>query len=134
MLSSHQTKIRVRYRDVDRMGVVYHANYLDYFEWARSDWIRAIWKSYRDLEDSGIFMVVTEASLKFIRPAQFDEELVVTANLTDWGSSRIVFNYIITRQASEVPICTGSTTLCFVNTAGRPMRMPEHLKALIVSE
>jgi acyl-CoA thioester hydrolase len=113
------------------MGFLYHVNYLEYFEIARSDWIRAFWKSYREIEDEGFALVVIEASLAYFHPARYDEILNVQASLTEWGRSRLVFEYQITRADDNLLLCTGRTAHCFIEKNGKPTRMPEPLRELL---
>ncbi|HHE46805.1 MAG TPA: acyl-CoA thioesterase [Bacteroidetes bacterium] len=126
---STSVSLRVRYSEVDRMGLLYHVNYLEYFELARSEWIRRFWLPYKEIEDRGYALVVLEAHIRFIRPAYYDDGLTVTATISDWGRSRIKFNYNIHRAGEGELICTGSTSHCFINSkTGRVIRMPDGLK------
>ena len=87
--------VRVRYSEVDRMGLLYHVNYLEYFELARSDWMRRFWHPYKEIEDEGYSLVVLEAYIKFIHSAYYDDILKIEATISDWGHSRIKFDYTI---------------------------------------
>ncbi|MFH0764960.1 MAG: thioesterase family protein, partial [Calditrichota bacterium] len=102
-------RLRVRYSEVDRMGMVYHVNYLEYFELARSEWIRQVWKPYREIEDAGYALVVIEVKIKFISSAKYDDELEIFAELFDVGRSRLGFTYRVMRPPLNEPLCTGST-------------------------
>ncbi len=123
--------VRVRYSEVDRMGLLYHVNYLEYFELARSEWIRRFWKPYRRIEDEGLMLVVVEAHLRFHRPAYYDELLEIEARLEDWGRSRLTFAYRIFRTGDDKPLCTGRTGHCFVTGKGELCRIPERLRELL---
>jgi len=123
------TRLRVRYSDVDRMGLLYHVNYLEFFEHARSDWIRAFWKPYKEIEDAGMALVVIEAHLHYLKSGKYDDELEVHAKLTDWGRSRFRFEYVINRVGDIEPLCTGWTAHCFIGRDGKPTKMPEELRA-----
>ncbi len=133
MIGLPPTFIRVRYSDVDRTGFLYHVNYLEYFEVARSDWIRRFWRPYKEIEDAGYALVVIEARLKYLKPARYDDELEVHADLAGWGRSRIEFNYRIQLRGGDVLICTGQTTHCFIDRSGTPTGMPGELRALLDS-
>jgi len=124
-------RIRVRYSEVDRMNYCYHVNYLEYFELARSDWIRRLWKPYKELEESEHGLVVTEAHLRYRRPAFYDDELEITVFCNEWGASRLNFLYEIRRSGEAAILCEGSTRLCFVNRSGRPIRIPMELKEIL---
>jgi acyl-CoA thioester hydrolase len=122
------TAIRVRYSDVDRMGLLYHVNYLEYFENARAAWIRNFWKPYKEIEDEGTALVVIEAHLNYIKPAHYDDVLLVSIRPTDWGRSRFIVDYMITNAETSELLCTGRTAHCFIDKSGRPTRMPDELR------
>ena len=128
MKGGHSTSVRVRYSEVDRMGLLYHVTYLEYFELARSSWVRDIWKPYKEIEDEGYCLVVIEARLSYHRSAYYDDELVVEIQPSDWGHNRITFEYTIYRRDDPDPLCTGSTVHCFIGKQGKLTRMPEELK------
>lgn len=113
------------------MGLLYHVAYLEYFEVARSDWIRQIWKSYREIEDEGYALVVIEAELKYLKPAQYDQLLQVELDVPDWGRSSIVFTYAIRGKDDGELKCTGRTAHCFISTDGKPVRMPGKFQELL---
>jgi acyl-CoA thioester hydrolase len=121
------TKIQVRYSQVDQMGFLYHVHYYEYFEWARSDWIRNFWKPYKDIEDDGYALVVIEAHLRYHKPAYYDDTLLVEMKIVEYGNSRATFEYTVTREGEDNPLCTGQTSHCFINKKGKPTRMPKEL-------
>jgi acyl-CoA thioester hydrolase len=110
------------------MGLLYHVNHLEYFEVARSDWIRKFWRSYREIEDEGFCLVAIEARVRYHKPARYDELVEVHVRPVDWGRSRITFEYVILRPGETDPICTGQTRHCFVDRGGKAVRMPEELR------
>ncbi len=124
--------IRVRYGETDQMGVVYHGNYATYCEVARVEFFREIGLPYKELEDKGIMLPVTELEFKFIKPAYYDELLSVKTILQEIPKGvRIVFTYEIYNEKQEL-LTTGASTLAFVDMKTRkPVRCPEYLvKAL----
>jgi len=123
------TQVHVRYSEVDRMGLLYHVIYLEYFELARSDWVRDFWRPYKEIEDTGHALVVIEAHLKYCRPAFYDDLVKVEVAPVEWGNSRIKFEYTIYREGETEPLCTGSTSHCFIDRNGKATRMPQELKA-----
>lgn len=129
--TAEPVRIRVRYSEVDRMDYCYHVNYLQYFEIGRTEWLRRIWKPYKELEDAQIGMVVTEAKLNYHHPVFYDDELALTIICDEWGFSRINFTYEIRRHGEESVLCTGSTRLCFVGKDKKPTRIPEDLKNVL---
>jgi acyl-CoA thioester hydrolase len=124
------TTIRVRYAETDKMGVVYHANYLVWFEIGRCELLRGLGSSYRDLEATGIALPVIEAHCEYRQPARYDDELEVKA----WGAlrspARIEFHYQVTRPADAVVTARGRTVHAAVDTNGRPCRLPERIREL----
>lgn len=127
----HETTVRVRYGEVDRMGVVYHANYLPYFEAGRTEFLRSLGTDYRAVEDAGTLLVVADAGLRFLRPAGYDDLLRVRTRLVDVSGVRLRFEYEVDRPADGVRIATGHTTLASTDADGRPVRIPAPMRALL---
>ncbi len=124
----HETSIRVRYGEVDRMGVVHHRHYLSYFEHGRTELLRDLGASYRDVEDQGTLLVVVETGVRFLRPAGYEDELLIRTCLGEARGVRIRFEYEIRR--SGVLLATGFTVLAACDARGRPKRPPEALVQL----
>ncbi len=128
---THETQIRVLYAHTDKAGVVYYANYLQYFETGRTEYFRALGKSYADFERDGIILTVTEAALKYHRPACYDDLLTVRTRITRVRRTRIDFAYEVLNAAGEL-LCEGSTVLgCLDMATKRPRELPEELTALV---
>jgi acyl-CoA thioester hydrolase len=127
----HETTVRVRYPEVDRMGVVYHAHYLVYFEQGRTEFLRASGRSYREVEETGVLLVVADAGLKFLRPARYDDVLVVRTRLASASGVRLRFEYEVFRPADDLLLATGHTTLASTDLEGRPTRLPDAMKAWV---
>ncbi len=105
------------------MGWVYYACYLQYFEVARSDLIRVLWKSYRRIEDEdGLKLPVVEAGCKYISGARYEDELDICAKLTLDGGIRLHFDYEVRLAETSVVIATGFTVHCFIDSNGKPKR------------
>ncbi len=123
---------RVRYRECDPMGIVYHTHYLDYFEVARTEALRALGLAYKDLEASGIIMPVIDLAVQFRQPARYDDELVIRTTFAGGVPRlRVRIDYEVRRVDTPDVLVTGHVTLCFFDTArGRPIRAPRHLTAL----
>ncbi|MFH1645216.1 MAG: thioesterase family protein [Candidatus Omnitrophota bacterium] len=123
---SNNTQIRVRYEETDQMGVVYHSKYLVWFEVARTELFREIGYLYTDIErDLGLYLAVSEASLKYKRSSRYDELLTVECTLTHIGTTSLAFDYIIKRDIEL--IAEGQTKHVFVDKSGKPKRIPEDL-------
>ena len=116
-------EVRVRYGETDQMGVAYHAHYLVYCELARTEHMRRLGVRYRDLEERGFKLAVSEASLRYARAARYDDLLRVTAWLADVGSRRVVFRYKVERDDGEL-LCTAETALVSLDQDNRPTRLP----------
>lgn len=125
---THSTQIRVNYFDTDKMGVVWHGNYVKYFEIAREEMFRSAGLSYAELEKSGIMMPVVDVAVQYSRPAQYDEVLTVETIVKEAPRARIAIDYVVRNPAGETN-ATGTTTLAFVNAeTRRPCRPPSVLR------
>jgi acyl-CoA thioester hydrolase len=121
------TTVRVRYAETDAQGVVYHANYLVYFEVGRGAFLRALGLNYREMEEAGHFIVVVEATTRYTAPARYDDELVITTTLAELRNRSLVFTYAARR--GDVLVAEGRTAHVCVDRAGRPVRLPDELRA-----
>ncbi|ARA93543.1 MAG: acyl-CoA thioesterase [Bacteroidetes bacterium] len=122
---------RVRYRECDPMGVVYHTHYLDYFEAARTEALRALGLPYKTLEADGIIMPVVDLAVQYRLPAHYDDLLVITASFADVPGVRVRIDYTVRRDGEAAVLATGHVTLCFVDTRRhRPIPAPAHVRAL----
>ncbi len=123
-------QIRVRYADTDQMKMVYYGKYAEYLEVARTEALREIGISYKSLEDSGILLPVYEYSIKFLKPAKYDDLLKIETIIPIKPSVKLVFNYIIFNQLEE-KLSEATTTLVFLNSSNnKPTRLPEYLDKL----
>jgi acyl-CoA thioester hydrolase len=104
------------------MGIVYHANYLPWFEVGRTTLLKEIGIPYRTLEEEGFRLPVLEVSAKYVRPALYDDTIEITTTLKEKPLLRIRLDYEV-RRAGEL-LATGWTTHAFVDRAGRPTRPP----------
>ncbi len=126
----HIYRRRVRYRECDPMGVVYHTHYLDYFEAARTEALRALGLTYRELEEGGIIMPVVEAQIRYHRPARYDDVLEITARFESVPQVRVPIDYAVRRAGEDEVLAEGRTTLCFMDAARRrPIAAPERVRA-----
>jgi acyl-CoA thioester hydrolase len=123
---SHTTTIRVRYADTDKMGIVYYAKYLEYFEVARTEMLRSMGLPYREIEEKGFELPVAAASIKYYEGAAYDDELLITASLTPKHSPRVEIHYEVRLNGEDDLIAEGDTTLVFVDAiTGKPTRAPQ---------
>jgi acyl-CoA thioester hydrolase len=117
------TEIRVRYAETDRMGLLHHANYLVYFEQARTDLLRQQGLTYRDMEDQGFFLVITNVEVKYRSPAKYDDVLSIRTTVARTTPVRIEHTYEVTCDGRAV--AEGKTTLACVDRAGKLQALPE---------
>lgn len=118
-----ETRVRVRYAETDQMGVVYHANYLVWFEVGRVEFIRQMGLDYRSMEkDDNAMIAVVEATARYKAPARYDDELIVRTTLAGVRGSIVRFRYAVVRADDELLLCEGETVHLVV---GRDMKRRE---------
>lgn len=123
----NEISFRVRYGETDQMGVVYHGNYAQFLEMGRVEWLRFLGVSYRDMEENGVMLPVVSLSVKYIKPALYDDLLTVKTILKKKPSVRIEFEYTITNEGGEI-IAEANTTLAFMDiNRKRPVKCPEYI-------
>jgi acyl-CoA thioester hydrolase len=123
-----ETQIRVRYAETDRMGLLHHANYLVYFEQARTELLRAIGGNYKTMEDQGFFLVISKIEIKYRSPAYYDDVLTIRTTVTRSSPVRLEHRYEVFREGNKL-VAEGSTTLACVDRDGKLQPMPEWLSA-----
>ena len=115
---STETQIRVRYAETDQMGVVYHGNYIPYFESSRAEAIRQLGFTYSDMEKMGIIMPVIDVHCRYFRPAKYDDLLTVKAILKELPiHHKIEFHHEVYNEANEL-LVTGKIILYFIEANG----------------
>ncbi len=119
------TEIRVRYAETDQMGVVYHGSYFPWLEQSRIHLLDTIGVPYRELELEDFLLPVLEVSLKYHRPARFDDRVTVTARIPTPIGVRIQIEYLL--HMGDILLAEGRTLHSFINRAGRPVRPPKRL-------
>lgn len=117
------TEIRVRYAETDRMGLLHHANYLVYFEQARTELLRSQGLTYRDMEDKGFFLVITKVEVNYRSPAKYDDVLSIKATVARTTPVRIDHSYEVTCEGRLV--AEAKTTLACVDREGKLQGLPE---------
>ncbi|MCW3083099.1 MAG: acyl-CoA thioester hydrolase, YbgC/YbaW family [Bacteroidetes bacterium] len=120
-----ETTVRVRYAETDKMGYVYYGNYTHYYEVGRVEALRQLGTSYKEMEDNGVMLPVYTCNIKYLKPALYDDLLVIKTTIKELPTLKITFDYEIYNQKSEL-LNTGNTTLVFINrTTNRPCKAPE---------
>lgn len=122
--------VRVRYAETDQMGVVYHSNYIVYFEIGRTEAMRQIGITYADLEARGYVLAVIETHANHKASARYDDLLTVRTWLREVSKTRLRFEYQVLKDAQV--LTTGHTVLAFLSRDNgmRPVRCPEDVEAL----
>ncbi|WP_235951225.1 acyl-CoA thioesterase [Crateriforma spongiae] len=127
-LAAMQIPIRVAYQETDGQRRVHHANYLNYFERGRVEMLRELGISYRQLEDDGILLVVTEMNLLYHAAAEFDDVLTLTTEAIEVRPVRVKHRYRIHR--GDDLIVQAWSTIAAVNREGKPCRLPPRMREL----
>lgn len=123
-----RAQVVVRYAETDMMGIVYHGNYLPWFEVGRTTLLKELGLPYRQLEAEGYRLPVLEVTAKYLRPALYDDTITIVTFLKDRPLLRIRLEYEVRR--GEELLATGTTTHAFVDREGRPVRPPASAVAI----
>lgn len=128
---------RVRYGETDRMGISYYANYLVWFEAARTEYFRSLGLVYTEFEKQSIFLPVAEAQCRYLAPSSYDDEITVRTVVSQMRQSSLRFEYQVFKNLSTSdgkaakPIATGYTVHVFSGPGLKPIRIPEVLKSQV---
>ena len=117
----HELKVRVRYSETDKMGVVYHGNFVPYFEIGRVELMRSIGLVYKDLEAEGILMPVVHLEIDFKHPALYDEEITIETWIEKIPSTKITFHHKVHNELGNL-VCKAKIILVFINDKFKPVR------------
>ncbi len=129
---THKTKVRVRYGETDQMGYCYYGNYAQYVEIGRVEALRNVGMSYKEMEEKGIMLPVSEFQVKYLYPAKYDDELTIESKITSIKGSRMFFEHEIKNEEGRL-ISTSKITLAFVSKETmRPILPPESFLNLIL--
>lgn len=126
-----ESRVKVRYAETDQMGVAYYANYFVWFEVGRSQYCNDCGFSYRDMErETGLFLIVAEASCRYKNPARYEDELTIRTKVTESTRRTLRFSYEIER-VDGAAAATGETLHVLINKDGRPSSFPEKYLSLL---
>jgi len=115
--------IRVRYSETDKMGYLHHANYLNYFEIGRTEMLRNMGLTYKEMEQDSILLPVLSVNINYNAPSYYDDVLTVKTYIKKKPGIKIFFEYEIYNENSLL-ICTGNSTLVFIDAVSRKPRTP----------
>jgi acyl-CoA thioester hydrolase len=118
---SNKFEIRVRYPETDRMGIVYHANYVIWFDCARTEFLRSLGYNYRLLEEKGLWLPVLEVNCFYKNPALYDDLITVTATLEELSRVKMKFKYTVTRD--DKLLAEGYSKHGFTNPSLKPIAL-----------
>lgn len=110
-----KTDIKVRYAETDKMGIVHHSNYYVYFELARGEFIKDIFKSYSEIEKEGIMIPLVESHCKYIKPAEYEDELTIETHIEKVTPVKIIFACDVIRNSDNKLLAKGRTVHPFVD-------------------
>jgi acyl-CoA thioester hydrolase len=125
-------EFRVRYAETDQGGVAHHSNHLVWCEQARTDHMRRLGVSYREMEESGILLLVVDARLRFRHPAQYDDLLAVSCWVREAASRRVIFGYAVKRAADDRLLATAQTALIAVDSTYALSTIPDDVRSRLV--
>ncbi|UCD38690.1 MAG: acyl-CoA thioesterase, partial [Fidelibacterota bacterium] len=128
---THRHRLRVIYAHTDRMNVVYYSRYYEFFEAARSAFLRHIRFPYEQMEREGILLPVVESHCRHYRPATYEDVLTIETHLEDLPKVKIKLAYKVYKDGEERPIAEGYTIHSFVNRDLKPMEAPEAFLACL---
>jgi len=126
----HTTDVRIRYKDTDRMGVVYYGNYLTYFEIGRSEYMRELGLPYTELETRGYSLVVTEVAAKYHANVGYDSLVKVKTAITYVRKVRVRFDYEILYEENRL-LVTGHTVHACINSDLKPVKIPSDMMKIM---
>jgi acyl-CoA thioester hydrolase len=127
-----QTRLRVRYAETDQMGVVYYANYYVWMEIGRVELVRSLGMNYKSLEESeGLFLAVIESNCRYLRPARYDQEIIIDTEVASTTPRIVEFKYRILSEDPEQLLAEGSTKHMWLSRDWRPARLPERYMSLL---
>jgi acyl-CoA thioester hydrolase len=124
--------VRVRYAETDKMGVVYYAHYLVWFEIGRTEWLRETGWNYRAMEDEGLALPVIEARCEYKVSAKYDDEIEIRTGARLVSPVRLAFDYELVRRSDMALVASGSTVHVTLDRTGRPVRLPARVRDLLV--
>ena len=136
-MNTFQTTCRVSYSDTDQMGFMHHSNYLKYYETARWELFRSIGIAYPEIENEGIILPVINASLKFIKPAFYDQKIMINTRIKSFKGARIVFEYQAINETGEIINEAQITVACVKKSTGKACfpskRISDTLKEVLIN-
>lgn len=126
-----EVRVRVNYSETDQMGVVYHARYLVWLDVARTEHLRLCGMSYRELEETGLRLAVSEVVVRYRQPARYDDPVRVRCWVRDLASRRVEFGYLVEQADEGRLLATAATALLALDRNLRPIRLPDAVRRVL---
>lgn len=122
---------RVNYSETDQMGLVYHANYVIWLDMARTEHLRGTGVTYKEMEEQGVYLAVTDLQVRYRRAARYDDLVRVRCWVRELASRRVTFGYAVERASTDELLATAQTSLMALDRGHAPTRIPEHVRDLL---
>jgi acyl-CoA thioester hydrolase len=129
--SISETSVRVNYSETDQMGVVYHARYLVWLDVARCEHLRLNGMSYRELEQAGLRLAVSELAIRYRQPARYDDLIRIRCWIREVASRRVDFGYAVEHAEDQRLLATASTRLIALDIGMTLARLPERVRQVL---
>ena len=123
--------IKVYYKDIDQMGIVYYSRYFEFFEEARTEMLSSIGLDYSNIEENGAMLPVIEAHCEYKKGATFSQDLIVKTYIRELPKVKIKFEYKICPAGSDEILLTGYTIHACTNLEGKPVKMPKYIRKIL---
>ncbi len=123
--------IKVYYKDIDQMGIVYYSRYFEYFEEARTEMLSSIGLDYSNVEENGAMLPVIEAHCEYKKGAMFSQDIIVKTYIRELPKVKIKFEYTICLADSDEILLTGYTVHACTNLEGKPVKMPKYIRKIL---
>ena len=123
--------IKVYYKDIEQMGIVYYSRYFEFFEEARTEMLSSIGLDYSNIEENGAMLPVIEAHCEYKKGATFSQDLIVKTYIRELPKVKIKFEYKICPAGSDEILLTGYTVHACTNLEGKPVKMPKYIRKIL---
>ena len=130
-MTTHETKIVVRYSETDQMGRVYYSRYLEWFELGRAEHLKSVGFPYSDMEKQGLYLVVADTYIKYIKPAKYEETVIVKTMIKEVNKASVVFEYEVKNERTKELLATGNSKLVAITKDGKVTSIPDNIRKLL---
>ncbi|MBT3179775.1 MAG: acyl-CoA thioesterase [Candidatus Marinimicrobia bacterium] len=123
--------VKVYYKDIDQMGIVYYSRYFEFFEEARTEMLLSIGLDYAKVEDQGAMLPVIEAHAEYKKGAIFGQNIIIHTQIDELPKVRMKFKYSVVSENTDELLMTGHTVHAFTDLKGRPIRIPKYIYSIL---